>query len=75
MAFKGECLISVLDNLAKLMVLCSIEPSVAVTSTVSPSVTACEPQTACALVDSVVKQQMLTSFSEQSGMNTTWSMK
>ena len=34
-----------------------------------------ETQGSSTLVDPIVQQQMVASFSEQSGMNTTWSLK
>lgn len=34
-----------------------------------------EPQTSASVIDPVLQQQMVASFSEQSGMNTAWSLK
>ncbi|KAI9557098.1 hypothetical protein GHT06_016896 [Daphnia sinensis] len=34
-----------------------------------------EPQTSASVIDPILQQQMVASFSEQSGMNTTWSLK
>jgi len=53
-----------------------IEPAVpAGLPTPVPSVPVGETQASSTLVDPVVQQQMVASFSEQSGMNMTWSLK
>ena len=77
-AFKGRQKMMFLSTLL-LLVLCFfivIEAAVpAALPTPASSVTVGEIQGSSTLVDPIVQQQMVISFSDQSGMNTSWSLK
>ncbi len=84
-SFKGVCGFSIIIFLSALPTLFYVPffrsaESVIALSVVPPVVPSTvvrntEPPTSSVVVDAVVKQQMIASFSEQSGMNTTWSLK
>ena len=79
-AFKGRIFSQKMMFLSTLLlVLCFfivIEAAVPATlPTPASSGTVGETQGSSTLVDPIVQQQMVISFSDQSGMNTSWSLK
>ena len=65
-----------IDTIIRIVLVIVIEAAVpAALPTPASSATVGETQGSSTLVDPIVQQQMVISFSDQSGMNTSWSLK